>query len=111
MQICTRLQWRNAEVESDSSGWKGLTPWHLPVACVIVAVRLSKALRDAHDALKGNKQSARPCCPFLPKIAPREMKHALKMHVPAVVILRGDLGGPCPPPNFCLAPRLAPVFF
>jgi len=76
MQICTRLQWRNAEVKSDSSGSKGLTP------CVIVAVRLSKALKDAHGTLKWAKQSARPCCPLMLKIAPREIKHALKMHVP-----------------------------
>jgi len=26
MQICTRLQWRNAKVKSDGSGSKGLTP-------------------------------------------------------------------------------------
>jgi len=26
MQICTRLQWRNAKVKSDGSGLKGLTP-------------------------------------------------------------------------------------
>jgi len=25
MQICTRLQWRNAKVKSDGSGSKGLT--------------------------------------------------------------------------------------
>jgi len=34
-----------------------------------------------HGALKGAKQSPRPCRPFLLKIASREMKHALKMHV------------------------------
>jgi len=45
-------------------------------------VRLNKALKDAHGALKGAKQSPRPCGPLLPKTAPREMKHALKMHVP-----------------------------
>ena len=55
----------------------------LPVpACVIVAVRLNKALKDAHGALKGAKQSPRPCGPLLPMTTPREMKHALKMHVP-----------------------------
>jgi len=32
--------------------------WLPTPACVIVAVRLSKALKDAHDALKGVKQSA-----------------------------------------------------
>ena len=50
--------------------------------CVIVAVRLNEALKDAHGALKGAKQPARPCGPLRLKIAPREMKHALKMHVP-----------------------------
>ena len=55
----------------------------LPVpACVIVAVRLSKELKDAHGALKGAKQSARPCGLLLLKIAPREMKHALRINVP-----------------------------
>jgi len=48
---------------------------------VIVAVRLRKKLKDAHGALKGAMQSPRPCGPLLLKIAPREMKHALKMHV------------------------------
>jgi len=51
-------------------------------ACVIVAVRLNKALKNAHGALKGVKQSPRPCGLLLLKIAPWEMKHALKMHVP-----------------------------
>jgi len=51
-------------------------------ACVIVAVRLHKAAKDVHGALKGVKQSPRPCGPLLLKIALREMKHALKMHVP-----------------------------
>jgi len=55
----------------------------LPVpACVIVAVRLSKALKDAHRTLNGAKKSAHPCGPLLLKTAPREMNHALKMHVP-----------------------------
>ena len=54
--------------------------WLPAPACVIVAVRLTKALKDAHGALKGAKQSPRPCGPLL-KVAPREMKHALKMHV------------------------------
>jgi len=35
-----------AVVTSDGSGWKGLTP---APACVIVAVCLSKALKDAHS--------------------------------------------------------------
>jgi len=56
--------------------------WLLAPACVIVAVRLHKALKDAHRALKGVKQSPRPCGPLLLKIAPREVKHALEMHVP-----------------------------
>jgi len=56
--------------------------WLPALACVIVAVRLRKELKEAHGALKGAKQSPRPCGPLLPKIAPREMKHALKMHVP-----------------------------
>ena len=56
--------------------------WLPAPACVIVAVRLSKALTDAHSVLKGAKQSARPCGLLLLKIAPREMKHALKIHVP-----------------------------
>jgi len=56
--------------------------WLPAHACVvIVAVRLDKALKDAHGELKGAKQSPRPCGPLLPKTAPREMKHALKMHV------------------------------
>ena len=55
--------------------------WVPAPACVIVAVRLSKALKDAHGALKGAKQSPRPCVLLLLKIAPREMKHALKKHV------------------------------
>jgi len=32
--------------------------WLPTLACVIVAVRLSKALKDAHGALKGVKPSA-----------------------------------------------------
>ena len=56
--------------------------WLPAPACVIVAVRLSKALKDAHGALKGAKQSPRQCGPLLLKMAPREMKHELKMHVP-----------------------------
>jgi len=32
--------------------------WLPAPACVIVAVRLSKALKDVHGALKGVKQSA-----------------------------------------------------
>ena len=81
MQIYTRRQWRNAKVKSDGSGSKGLTPCTcLCYRCV--AVHLNKALKNAHGALKGAKQSPRPCGPLLLKIAPREMKHALKMHVP-----------------------------
>jgi len=45
-------------------------------------VRLSKAVTDAHGELKGAKQSARPRGTLLLKIAPREMNHALKIHVP-----------------------------
>jgi len=56
--------------------------WLPALACVIVAVRLRKELKEAHGALKGAKQSPRPCGPLLLKIASREMKHALKMHVP-----------------------------
>jgi len=39
------------------------TVWLLKRACVIGAVRLSKALKRC--ALKGAKQCARPCCPLL----------------------------------------------
>jgi len=56
--------------------------WLPAPAYVIVAVPLNKALKNAHGALKWAKQSPRPCGPLLLKIAPREMKHALKMHVP-----------------------------
>jgi len=56
--------------------------WLPAPACVIIAVHLNEALKDAHGALKGAKQSPRPCGPLLLKIAPREMKHALTMHVP-----------------------------
>jgi len=45
MQIYTQHRWRNAKVKSDGSGSKGLTP---APACVIVAVRLNKTLKDAH---------------------------------------------------------------
>jgi len=79
MQIYTRHQWRKAKLKSYGSGSKCLT---LKPACVIVAVRLRKELKDAHGALKGSKQSTRPCGPLLLKIARREMKNALKMHVP-----------------------------
>jgi len=65
MQIHARHQWRNAKVKSDGSGLKGLT--HFALACVIVAVRLNKAIKDAHGALKGAKQSPRPCGPLLLK--------------------------------------------
>ena len=37
--------------------------WLPKPACVSAAARLSKALKDAHS--KGDKQSARPCCPLL----------------------------------------------
>ena len=53
MQICTRLQWRNTKVKSDGSGSKSLTPCS---SCVVVAVLLSKALKDAHGALKGTSK-------------------------------------------------------
>jgi len=46
MQISKRLRWRNAMVKSDGSGSKGLTP---APACVIVGVRLSKALYNEHS--------------------------------------------------------------
>jgi len=74
--MCTRLRWHNAKVKSDGSGSKGLTPY---TACVIVAVRLSKALKEGHS--KGPFNLHVPCGPLLLKIAPREMKHALKIHV------------------------------
>ena len=35
--ICTRLQWRNAKVKSNGSGWR---VWLPTPACVIIAVRL-----------------------------------------------------------------------
>jgi len=38
----------------------------------------ARRVRRTHGA----KQSERPCSPLLLKIAPREMKHALKTHVP-----------------------------
>jgi len=60
----------------------GRRVWLPAPACVIVAVRLNKALKDAHGALKGAKQSPRPCGPLQLKTAPREMKYALKMRVP-----------------------------
>jgi len=65
MQICTRLHWRNAKVKSDGSGRRVCIP---APGCVIVAVCLSKALKDTHGALKRAKQSARPCGPLLLKI-------------------------------------------
>ena len=43
--------------------------WLSTPACAIVAVGMGKALKDAHGALKGAKQSARPCDPLLLKIA------------------------------------------
>ena len=74
MQIYTRHQCRKAKVKSDGSGSQGLTPYTcLCYRCCAL---------DAHGALKGVKQSPRPCGPLLLKIAPRKMKHALKMHVP-----------------------------
>ena len=39
--------------------------WLPAPACVIVAVCFRKALKDAHGALKGAKQPARPCGPLL----------------------------------------------
>jgi len=75
MQISMRLLWRNAMVKATVPDRSVRLPTS---ACVIVAIRLSKALEDA---LKRAKQSARPCGPLLLKIPPREMKHALKMHV------------------------------
>jgi len=39
--------------------------WLPAPACVIVAVRLQMALKDAHGALKGVKQSPRLCGPLL----------------------------------------------
>ena len=47
----------------------GRRVWLSTPACAIVAVRLGKALKDAHGALKEAKQSARPCDPLLLKIA------------------------------------------
>ena len=43
--------------------------WLSTPACAIVAVGMGKALKDAHGALKGAKQSARPCDPLLLNIA------------------------------------------
>ena len=81
IQIYTRHQWRNAKVKLDGSGSNGLTP------CVNVAVRLHKALKHAHGTLKRVKQSPRPCGPLLLKIALRDMKHTLKMHVPVCLYI------------------------
>jgi len=79
MQIYTRHQWLEAKDKSDGSGSKGLTPY----TCLCYrCCALEETLKDAHGALKGAKQSPRPCGPLLLKIAPRDMKHAFKMHVP-----------------------------
>jgi len=77
MQICARHQWRHAKVKSNGSGSNVLTPDTCLCYrfCALWAWHLK---RRTHGA----KQSARPCGPLLLKIAPREMKHALKMHVP-----------------------------
>jgi len=53
--------------------------WLPTPACVIVAVRLSKALKDAHSR---GQTICTSCAPFLLKITPRDMKHALEMRVP-----------------------------
>jgi len=74
-----RLQSRSAKVKSDSSGSKGLTPCTcLFYRCCALEQGTERRARRAQSV----KQSARPCGPLLLKIAPREMKHALKMHVP-----------------------------
>jgi len=79
MQICTWLRWRNAMVESNVSGSKGLTPYTcLCYHCCALEQGTKKC------KLKGAKQSERPYGPLLLKIAPREMKHSLKMHVPGL---------------------------
>jgi len=65
MQICTRLQWRNAKDKSDSAGSKGLTPC---IGLCYLAVRLREALKDTHGALKGTKQSGL----LLLKVAPQD---------------------------------------
>jgi len=83
-----RLYWCNyiRNIDGATQRLKAMVPdrrvWLPALACVIVAVRLNKTFKDAHGAPIGAKQSARTCGPLLLKIAPREMKHALKMHVP-----------------------------
>jgi len=82
MQIYTRHQWRNAKVKSDGSRWKGLTPYTcLCYRCCALEQGTKRR------ALKGTKQSASLYGPLLLKIAPREMKHALKMHVPVCLYI------------------------
>ena len=67
----------NGATQSDGSGSKGLTP------CTCLCYRCCPLEQGTYRrALKGAKQSARPRGPLLLKIAPREMKHALKIHVP-----------------------------
>ena len=59
--------------------------WLPAPACVIVAVRLSKALKHAHSR---GQAICTSCAQLLLKITPREMKHALKMHVPVCLSIR-----------------------
>ena len=59
MQIRTRLRWRNAMVKSDGSGSKGLTPY--TCLCYRCCALEQSTWRRA---LKGSKQSARPCGPY-----------------------------------------------
>jgi len=66
-------------VKSNGSGSNGLTPY----ACL--SYRFCALEQGTQRlALKGAKQSARPCGPLLLKIAPRQMKHALNMQVPGL---------------------------
>ena len=52
--------------------------WLPKPACVIAAVRLSKALRRA---LKGDKQSARPCCPLQKLLLIKKIYHLNTLHI------------------------------
>jgi len=49
MQISTSLQWRNANVKSDGSGSKGLTPWHPAVLSLLCAWARHSKTRTAHS--------------------------------------------------------------
>ena len=53
--------------------------WLPKPACVIAAVRLSKALKDAHS--KGDKQSARPCCPLQKLLLIKKVNHLNTLHL------------------------------